>query len=261
MNLRIITWNISFNCNAEKVAEYLTKNISGHTIINLQEVLEPAHSKIVSILKPDGVAYSLDSRKAGKHEGKNRRMGVATYAFGGELLNHNLVARSIFPERTLHSTIGFGGKDVSILNFHSLSGIDYKKAKSSNFASLADFIDGNYMDFFTCDANEPKIDSIDDDEIEFFDDKDNGGNASLLFGEDKVHLLKDAFKTHIENTGAVDHLSPLAVSHVISKRFKRRYDHIYCSDKWKIKDVQYPFEDSVEASSDHSAVIGDFFLR
>jgi hypothetical protein len=261
MNLRIITWNISFNCNAEKIAKYLTKNISGHTIINLQEVLEPAHSKIVSILNPDGVAYSLELRKAGKFEGKNRRMGIATYVFGGELVNHELVARSTFPERTLYSTIGFGGKDISILNFHSLAGLDYKKAKSSNFASLADFIDGNYMDFFTCDANEPKVDSMNDDEIEFFDNKVNGGKASLLFGKDKAHSLNDALKIHIVNTGVVGHLSPLAVSHVISRRFKRRYDHIYCSEKWKIKDIQYPYEESIEASSDHSAVIGDFSLR
>ena len=261
MNLRIMTWNISFKCNAEKIAEYLSRNIFGNTIVNLQEVLEPTHSKIISILKPDGVAYSLDLRKAGKNEGKNRRMGVATYVFGGELLDSELVTRSIFPERTLHSTVKFGDKDISVLNFHSLTGVDYKKAKSSNFASLADFIHDQELDFFTCDANEPKTDSLEDKETEFFDNRDKGRNASLIFGKDKVHSMSDAFKTHIRNTDGNARLSPLAVSHVISKRFKRRYDHIYNSDRWTVNDVQYPYEESIEASSDHSAVIGNFSIQ
>lgn len=261
MNIRVISWNISFKNKPESIADYLSKNISGYTIVNLQEVLEPAYLKLVSLLKPDGGSYSLHIRKAGKYEGENRTMGVATLVFGGRLLDSELVTRSIFPERTLYSRVRFEEKEVSVLNFHSLTGVDYKKAKSSNFASIADFIDSHHLDFFTCDANEPRFDSMDDVEIQFFDNGDKGRNASLIFGKDKVHSLNDAYKVHVRNSGIEDNSSPLAVSHVISGRRHRRYDHIYSAAKWIVDEVGYPYEDSIHASSDHSAVIGKFSLR
>jgi hypothetical protein len=188
-------------------------------------------------------------------------MGVATFVFGGRISRYELLSRSIFPERTLFSTTLFEDKDVSILNFHSLTGVDYKKAKSSNFASIADFIaeHSGRLDFFTCDANEPKTDSLDDEKIEFWDNRDKGYNAGLIFGKNKVHSLDDAYKVHIEKNKLDISASPLAVSH-INGGSRRRYDYIYCSTDWNVHLVEYPYEESVNASSDHSMVIGDFSL-
>ncbi len=261
MNIKIISWNVSFMCRPESIAAYLRENISGYTVVNLQEVLAPAHTQLSSILKPDGVAFSLDARKPGKHEGANRSMGVATYVFGGRLLDHELVTRALFPERTLCSTIQFEGRDISVMNFHSLSGVDYKKAKASQYNALADFISRRYLDFFSCDANEPEIDALDDHEVKYFDHGDAGKSASLLLGKTRVHSLGDAYKRYLNDTGKTENLSsPLATSHVISGQSPRRYDHIYASDKWTVDSVAYPYDDSLRASSDHSAVIGAFSL-
>ena len=261
MNIRVIQWNISFKAKADEIAEYLTNKIQGETIINLQEVIESTHKKISAILQPDGEVFSLDLRKPGNNEGKNRKMGVATYVFGGAITNSDLISRSIFPERTLFTSLKFKNVSVNNLNFHSLTGVDYKKAKSSNFSSIADFIQEENLDFFTCDANEPKTDSLNDDDIVFFDNKDKGINAGLIFGANKVHHLKDAFKIHLKNNNQKTNAEPLAISHIISKKFNRRYDHIYCNSNWQPKIVTYPYNDSIMASSDHSAVIGDFSLN
>jgi hypothetical protein len=62
----------------------------------------------------------------------------------------------------------FDGRMLSILNFHSLTGVDYKKAKFSNFATIAEYIVENpELDFFICDANEPKTDGLDDEKLAF----------------------------------------------------------------------------------------------
>ncbi|NCZ58204.1 MAG: hypothetical protein EBY75_07910, partial [Actinobacteria bacterium] len=79
-------------------------------------------------LKPDDCAFSLSHRAPGKNEGRNRRMGVATFVFGGKIVLASLVQRSVFPERTLFAEIEIQGTKVSMLNFHSLTGVDYKKA-------------------------------------------------------------------------------------------------------------------------------------
>ena len=261
MDIRIIQWNISFKCNAEKIAAYISNNVNGCTVVNLQEVLESTNSKLISILQPDDYAYSLDIREPGKHEGKNRKMGVATYVFGGNIEESRLIERSIFPERTLYTKIIFSGAQIKTLQFHSLTGVDYKKAKSSNFASIADFMHSKPLDFFTCDANEPKNDALDNNDLEFFDNKDKGHNAGLLLGSGKVHALSDAFKTYIINNKIEVNSNPLATSHVISKKFHKRYDHVYHSTSWQPNAVTYPYGASIEASSDHSAVIGDFTLH
>ena len=257
MDIRIIQLNISLKSKAVKIAEYLNSNIKGPTIINLQEVLQSSHETIFTILQPDDMAYSLDLRKPGKNEGKNRRLGVATYIFGGSIISRKLISRSVFPERSLFTEINFKGTHVNSFHFHSLTGVDYKKAKSSNFASIADFIQSENIDFFTCDANEPKIDSLDNESIKFFDNKDKGVNAGLIFGGNKIHDLNDALKVYLKGMRKNTNEEPLAVSHIISKRFKRRYDHIYCSDSWLPNKVVYPYNDSINATTDHSAVIAD----
>ena len=48
---------------------------------------------------------------------------------------------------------------------------------------------------------------------------------------------------------------------VISKKYNKRYDHIYHSSNWRPNLVTYRYSQSIEASSDHSAVIGDFTLN
>jgi len=257
MKIRVIQWNIKINSDASKIAELLREKVNGMTIIHLQEVSAASNENLLSILEPDGYGYSLYHRAPGHYEGRNRKMGVATMTFGGEIIEQSLVNRSVFPERTLESVINFNGKLIRCLNFHSLTGVDYKKAKSSNFASIADHLTNKEFDFFACDANEPKNDSIYPESIEFFDNRDKGRCAKLIFGSPPVHALSDALKTKLINLNSHILDSPLAVSHKTGGK-PRRYDHIYHNEKWSVIDILYDYESAIEASSDHAIVIGDF---
>ncbi|MDA9004247.1 hypothetical protein N9J28_00410 [bacterium] len=261
MKMRIIQWNISYNSKAEILYEFLSNSINELTIVCLQEVSENQNKKLLNLLKPTDHAYSLDMRNPGTYEGKNRRMGVSTYIFGGSIIEKSLIDRSLFPERTLVTKLDFSETLISILNFHSLTGVGYKKGKASNFASIADFISSHALDFFSCDANEPKIDSLYYENLKFFDNGDKGRNASLIFGVDRVHELSDSYRQYVSFLGDQLDLDPMVTSHIIAKKYRRRYDHIFSSKAWSVLNVKYPYEESIQATSDHSAVIADFLFN
>jgi endonuclease/exonuclease/phosphatase family metal-dependent hydrolase len=45
------------------------------------------------------------------------------------------------------------------------------------------------------------------------------------------------------------------------KQVEKRYDYIMQSPRWQVINCEYPYDESVAASSDHSAVIADYELR
>lgn len=257
MCVRVVQWNIRINCDARSIAERVRIATQSPTIVHLQEVSESAFATLCEQLDPDGRGFSLVHRPPGKNEGRNRRMGVATLTFGAEIVEAFLVERSVFPERTLVAEIEIDGWKVRTLNFHSLTGVDYKKAKSSNFASLADFLESEEIDFLCCDANEPKVDSLRWDEVEFFDNRDKGRCAAMIFGCDSRHGLLDSYKTHLRGTGVEVKTSPLATSYLVAGR-PQRYDHIFHAPRWQVEAMRYDYDSAVRASSDHAIVVADF---
>lgn len=249
MKLQLIQWNIKINSNVEKIIEYLQYKIQENVIINLQEVSMNNYQKINDAMGIN-CSYSLNFRKPGKYEGRNRHMGVMTLTNIGNIIESKLINYSIFPERTLFTRINAGKTEISNLNFHSLTGVDYKKAKSSNFASIASFLYENNIDIMSCDANEPSIDSLNDDEIICFDNRDKGKMASLLFGKDKMHNLVDSYKEYCRN-----YKKELenGYSHITGGK-KKRYDFIYCKKDWVIECSESNYLESIKYSSDHALV-------
>ncbi|KGE88590.1 MAG: hypothetical protein ACE362_08360 [Phaeodactylibacter xiamenensis] len=251
MEIKVIQWNISYNCKTDKISAFLNEKIEGHTIICLQEVLESFKNDIVEQLNPTDYKFSLDLRKPGKLEGRNRKLGLLTMSFGGTISISHLLERSLLPERTLATTIEFEKIKIKILSFHSLTGVDYKRGKSSQFASIAEYLMENEVDFFCCDANEPRTDSFELSELEFWDNGDKGKFPSLIFGTEKVHKLTDSIQS-------IKHeLTELPVSYKTGKTF-RRYDFIYRSEKWIVKKLEYLYEEALEATSDHALVLGTY---
>jgi endonuclease/exonuclease/phosphatase family metal-dependent hydrolase len=61
---------------------------------------------------------------------------------------------------------------------------------------------------------------------------------------------------------ALDQLSKPAVSYKTGtpkkKQVEKRYDYIMHSRRWRVTNCEYPYEESVAATADHSAVIADF---
>jgi hypothetical protein len=114
----------------------------------------------------------------------------------------------------------------------------------------------NKMDFFSCDANEPMVDSIEIGDVKFFDNGDNGRCAALLFGSDRIHALDDVWRRFALTQGGFSGTPP--ISYIINQKVKKRYDFIYSTSQYSPIGVQYLLEDSLLATSDHALVIADF---
>lgn len=255
MKLRVIQWNIKINSTIDRIVDFLKTKTTDNCIINLQEVSINSFN-ILKEKVSDMAAFSLDLRKPGMYEGKNRKMGIATLVIGGEISTTELLDNTVFPERSLLTKIMFGNKNIMNLTFHSLTGVDYRKAKSSNFASIASYLSLNTIDLFTCDANEPKVDSFDDDLIECFNNCDKGDKAGLLFGKNRIHDFIDSYKYYAKSNNFELHTG---YSYITGKNFKR-YDCIYGNKKWIIEDSKCYYEESINASSDHGMVVTDYII-
>lgn len=73
----------------------------------------------------------------------------------------------------------------------------------------------------------------------------------MIFGKDKVHNMNDSFHSVKEN------FELLPVSYKTGKTF-RRYDLIFHSIDWQVKKLEYFYEKSIQATSDHALVLGQY---
>jgi hypothetical protein len=248
--LKLLQWNISYNCKIDKIANFISSKIECNTIVCLQEVLAMHKERLIECLAPSDYAYSLDYRKPGLFDGNNRKMGVLTMLFGGKIEEAKVLERTVFPDRTLYTKTRIGDESVSLLNFHSITGVGYNKAKGANFASIAEFLHETIdLDFFCCDANEPQVDSFDVNDVKFW--KANRKEASLIFGKNKVHHLCDPVQC--DKVG----FEMLPFSYMTGKTASR-YDFIYRSDRWRTNRLEFYYDKSIEATSDHAMVVGVF---
>ena len=269
MSIRVIQWNVSTMSQPKAIAHLIEERVGdGPAITCLDEVKRSSYDKLVDSLKPQSSCFSLDLRLPGKNEGKERGTGVAVLGFGLPIVSFELMDRAVFPERTLFVLCGGPFGPIRVAAFHSLTGVGYRKAKASNFASIADYLQlhGAELDFLCFDANEPKHDSMEPDKLEFslLSDKGKVKKLALIMGSQKVHRLSDSYVEYLKSKGEVVTRDPLAVSYKTGtpkkKQVEKRYDYIMQSRRWQVKNCEYPYKESVAASSDHAAVIADFEL-
>jgi hypothetical protein len=269
MMLRVLQWNISTMSKPKAIADFIKERIGQDpALVCLDEVKRSSYDKLVGYLNPRSSRFSLDLRRPGNKEGKERGTGIAVLGFGLPIVSLELINRAVFPERTLFVLLGGDFGLIRVAAFHSLTGVGYHKGKASNFASIADYLQlyGSELDFLCFDANEPVQDSMDVDKIVFSSrDKGKVKKVALIMGRQKVHKLSDSYVEYLRSRGEVVTRDPLAVSYKTGtpkkKQAEKRYDYIMQSRRWQVTNCEYPYDESIAASSDHSAVVADFELR
>jgi len=258
MDIRLLAWNIRLTSKPGLIAAMIRDHwVTGRTIAVLSEVRAAAFEHFFSEFDSRFAFHSLSLRPPGQYEGINRTMGVAVFSDLASNQSPELLWRSVFPERTAICYFESGHRSLTVFGFHALTGVDYKKAKSTNFAEVASFLADNKVDFACFDANEPKVDSLYPDRRVFFDNRDGGKNASLLLGPNSVHGMSESFPEYLRRDPAYEDSDPLATSHV-TPGTPRRYDHVLHGDVWQSVRVEYAFDEAIAASSDHAMVICDY---
>jgi len=278
--LRIIDWNISYQGFIGPKFAYLSTvvgEVAGRMpcVISLQEVKDNDLTYLKELDLFNSLTYSLNFRKPGMFEGKNRSLGnvIACCGSGIEISRSALLNRAPFPERTLLAEIKEGHREFEVVCFWSLTGVGYKRGKSAQFAALADYLhEKSGAPIILClDANEPKIDHYNLEHTEFFDQKgDKGQAASYVLGSNPSHELKDAYRSWlVQNPKLLQEIKkiqennedllslPLAVSHIAGGKTHKRYDYIFHSNHWKVNQIEYRYHEAIEAGSDHAMVVAD----
>ena len=281
--LKVVSWNISYMGDIYDKLIILKALISeskdSHPIIfALQEVTPKAYEVIVAENIFDNDAYSLNFREPGKFEGANRGLGCLIFVAGGlEIIDSSLIERMPFPERALSVKIKMNRDIFEVMCFHSLTGVGYKRAKSAQFASLADYLHLKRNDpLILCgDLNEPRIDHYDLDKLEFFDQQgDKGEKASYILRPEGVHNLQDSYRVMIsqnkdewakikDEQAQCENIEskPLAVSHILPRGIKKRYDYIMVSPHWEVIEAEYRYDDGIQYGSDHAIVVSDLKMN
>ena len=281
--IRVINWNICCQGQVKKkialTKKYINeaKEAEKPCIVALQEVTNGAYLDIISENILHDSSYSLDYRKPGPLEGRSRELGCFIGCSEGlNIIQAGLLERAPFPERALKAKIKHGDNLFEIICFHSLTGVGYLRAKSAQFMVLADYLSANIsIPTVLCgDFNEPKIDHVDQGKLEFFDQKgDQGKAASYILNPQGIHNLQDSYRLWLEQNEkelqrikreqetSEDLLStPLAVSHLVGGKVKKRYDYILISPDWEVVDLQYLYEEAVQHGSDHAVVLAHFYF-
>lgn len=251
--MRLINWNLSYQHKIEPKIEYLKSFMNHETIVVLQETVPHYVDELRSQFENSyNLYYSLDLRQPSEFDGKERKLGVMVIIPKSiKVIKHDLLTRTPFPERTIYIEFEFENEVFSLFGLHSLTGVDYKKTKSVQFYTFAESVVRYKPDIVMIDANEPKIDHPDINQVEYFDNRDNGKGARSFFDNMYGLGLADPLrKIHPIKT------IPLTVSHKVNKKFERRYDYIFVNqDKFEIIDINYYYDKAILVGSDHALVV------
>ncbi len=254
--MKIIDWNISYSGNSKSKFEYLKKIIGNEpAVVILQEVIKSSYDALKDYFTDFNIEYSLNYRAPGKFDTKSRGLGIVIMASKEiEIVSAQVVDRCLLPDRTLLVEVKFNGKSIKFLGLHSITGCDHKKAKSIQFYSFAEAIDVYKPDVVGIDANEPEVDSYNIGDMVFFDNKDKGKGAQTFFTALTENGLIDSYaaKYDIENFKCGE---PLTTSHKVSRKYNKRYDFVFLNPTvFNEYSVEYNFDESIAAGSDHSVI-------
>lgn len=250
--VRILNWNISYQGKIENKIDFINQYMQENTCVMLQEVKPHAFEYIKNYFgEKYNFMYSLDYRKPSKFDSEARKLGVLIILDKKiDILDCGVIERSPFPDRTIYATIKVGLQVIKVLALHSLTGCGYYRTKSVQYDSFAEFIDEYKPDIIGIDANEPETDHYDMTQMEFFD---NGPGAKNFFLKVQENGLLDSY-VKINNIVSNETI-PLTQSHKVRRRGSVRYDFIFINKSIEIENMNYYYDEAVNAGSDHALLI------
>jgi endonuclease/exonuclease/phosphatase family metal-dependent hydrolase len=271
-----VSWNVNFRIGAARAqGELLASLDPPPDLVLLQEVNR--HSA-ATLRDAAGLAWiecavEVSDREPGETTGPRR--GVAIAGRTAPLQHARVLSTAPVPERVLVGAVQVDGTPITVASYHALPGVTWRAKKAVQaveFAHTLTPLDGLVL--FGADANTPKVDAID---FELTRTHWHTGMRKLrgapgddvLFGPKKIHGLDDVLRRWLdEHPDEVTALrvshpqGPLAVSHRTGKRrgfagIDRRYDAMWVSAGFGVEHVEYLYDKSIDAGSDHALVVAD----
>jgi len=274
----VVSWNVHNRVGdaARRLGQFLAALEPSPDFVLLQEVNPSGVDALREAANLDWLCSSLDGHPL--DAAPSRRLAVA---IGGRQASDPQLlppCTTDFPERTLAARVRSGDRVLTLATYHAPPGVTWKLMKVRQAVEFAEWLtaeDGPVI--LGADANTPEVDALD---FAFTRTHWHSGSRrlngaagdDLLWGPGKSHDLDDALRRWLANQpeefariAAMRPDGPLAVSLRTGGRgrqrgFDRRYDAVWVGPEFNVTSVEYPYEASIEAGSDHSAVVVDLHL-
>jgi endonuclease/exonuclease/phosphatase family metal-dependent hydrolase len=261
VNLRFISWNINGRKHLSDQLDLLRKYAGN--LVALQEVTVPAYQALVESKLFAWSTFSLDLRPPQVDEGRGRRLGCALLGQAPFLFKQAfLLEQAPLPERSLIVEVETPTGPLTLCSFHAPPGVSWQEKKPLAFLALARWLAQHQTRVLVgMDANAPKTDHPDLEQNEWWWEEE-----PLLLGPKPLHPLKDALRVWLaahpleaEQRYALCPQGPLALSHYRGRGapIPCRYDFIYITPDFSVSQIQYLYDEAINAGSDHAMVVSD----
>jgi exonuclease III len=264
MQFRVSSWNVNNRNFREAHAELLGKVDTD--LLALQEVSPGFHQALRDTGLFDWSAFSLTLQPPHAEAGRSRRLGCAVFGRSPFQSDSAQALEELrFPERALIVTIN-SSIQMRMCSFHIPPGANWGEIKPQTLRAIAEWLatqSGHVI--FGIDANTPKTDHpVFDQNKWWWEDE------PTLLGHSPLHELRDCLRLYLaERPHMLEEIvsrrptGPLATSYKRGNRRKIdcRYDFIYISPGLDVLDVNYLYEESVQAGSDHALVTALLKIR
>ena len=270
--LRFLTWNVNgaTGSRARRLIALLEGQLAGAPVlIALQEVKPSTFTAFEASGLFDWFVYSLHIRPPGKFDRGNRTLGCVLAGRGPvTLLDGDVLWRLPLPERSAIARVEWDGTEFDAISYHSLTGSGFKAGKGVAYRALLETLSARDCPMLLgLDANTPKVDHPAEARSEFW----WPAHEPLVLGSLNVreHDLSDAYRLwladHPDELAAIQDerpAGPLAVTHRRGKtNVPCRYDQVWVSPEWVVREIRHLTEASFEAGSDHALVVAKLHLR
>ena len=234
--MKVINWNICcMKGSVESKVQFLKSLVAGDSfIVIMQEVKPKAFVLIKSAFEELGsIEYSLDYRQPGKFDTDSRRLGVAVLVSKDIVVKSaQVLNRALMPDRTLLVDVEIDGEPLRVMGLHSITGCDHKKAKELQFFAFAEAVDEFRPDIVGIDANEPKVDHYDINQMVFFNNRNKGEGCRTFFKTMAELGIVDSFAKEFKRSKWWVEGDCLVASHIIKPSGRRvRYDFLFVNEE------------------------------
>jgi hypothetical protein len=279
--VRVVSWNLNRRVGdaVRRQGEFLSSLEPPPSAVMLQEVNPRSIELMCERAGLDWFRLAVDLREPEPSDTRVRRLGVALAGRGAAPHSVSILEGVPFPERTIHAVIDITGATIALASYHAPPGVSWLEKKPKQAVAFANWLaalEGPVI--LGADANTPLVDHPDFEGVRTHwhsgDRRLKGAPGDdLLWAATKIHGLEDALRNLLRGDPealaeirAASPQGPLAISYRTSKRTTlpgtlRRYDSVWISDHFGVTSVAYPYEESIQAGSDHSAVVVDLVLH
>lgn len=188
-----------------------------------------------------------------------RYRSAIVFRGGWRLRDPGVLEQVPSPERTAVATLERDGRVLTVASLALPPGVSWGDAGKGRQADrIACWLrERTAPVLIGIDANTPKWDRPALVDCEWWNDQER-----LLLGEDRIHDLRDLYREALDadparraQALAEAPTGPLATSHVRGRGERKvacRYDHLLASPELQVEQIEYLWDEAVDAGSDHA---------